>query len=186
LRLLITGAGRSGTRWAAAAVTAAGVPCGHEQAFTPERQTEGWVAESSWLAAPHTPMPGTYVVHLVRHPLAVIASLTARGFVRPNRYGNYAARHIPGLAAITDPVERCATYWVAWNQLVVSDETMRVEDVTPADVHRWAAMVNPAAGAPALPAPTHQSKQQPPRVTWEQVAEVDGLVDLAQEVGYPR
>ena len=185
MRLLVTGTGRSGTLWAGEAIRSAGVPCTHETAFTLDRSlVDGaWVAESSWLAAPFTPMDDTYVVHLVRHPLAVIASLANRRFTH-NRYYDYAARHVPLLADIADPTDRCATYWVHWNRLIVAGERIRVEDVTAADVSRWAAQVDERARLTDLPPAAHRSKRPPSPVSWDRVAGVDGLIELATEVGY--
>src|SRR5689334_5762287 len=88
-RVLITGCARSGTGYLAALLTELGLECGHERVFAPRTvrgSTPTWPdgvrAESSWLAAPylaHLPK-GTAVVHLVRHPLAVMRSNLRIGF----------------------------------------------------------------------------------------------------------
>ena len=81
MRLLVTGCGRSGTKWLAHSLTVAGVPTGHEDAFSVARHGEGdWTSEVSWLAAPYTPMRGTHVVHLVRHPIPRSADPVIIGF----------------------------------------------------------------------------------------------------------
>lgn len=189
MRLLVTGCGRSGTKWAARAVTAAGVGCGHEEAFSPYRQDigdGGWRAEASWCAAPFTPLAGTHVVHLVRHPLLVVASLVHRGSLDPSkrRWGIWAFQFHPEVAEIEDPVRRAAAHWVAWNRLVAADETVRLEDVAAADVQRWARHVDEQAALRELPGAENVSHPRPGVVTWDQVADVDGLVDLAEEIGY--
>lgn len=79
-RFIVTGCGRSGTKWAAQALTAAGLPCGHEIVFHPRVRRPMWSrwvpGEASWLAVPYLGrLGGVTVVHQVRHPLDVIRSL---------------------------------------------------------------------------------------------------------------
>src|SRR3546814_4600428 len=50
---LITGAGRSGTGWAAALFTALGYPCGHETVFRYDGVGAFNQPDSSWLAVPY-------------------------------------------------------------------------------------------------------------------------------------
>lgn len=178
----------------AACLTAAGVDCGHEAAFTVDRgRFGGWLAESSWLAAPWSGMlrrQDVYVVHLVRDPLQVIRSNAERGMLgppEPNRWGRYAIECCPWIAGGADRVERAARYWAAWNRLVDADETVRVEDVTASTVTRLARLVDPAApGITVLPDRVNGQEAglvgaAPP---WDAVEGVDGLADLAARYGY--
>src|SRR3546814_17246719 len=50
---LITGAGRSGTGWAAALFTALGYPCGHDTVFRYDGVGAFHQPDSSWLAVPY-------------------------------------------------------------------------------------------------------------------------------------
>lgn len=194
MRLLVTGAGRSGTWWLTHALRACGVPADHETAYTIDRHGEGdWDCEVSWLAAPYTPVADTHVVHMVRDPLATIASRVAWGSFEDNdpagRYdprikGRWAIEHCPQITTGTSPVERAAIHWVEWNRMVRgADELLRLEDCTADEVWRLASIVDPSAHRPELPAPTNQSKA-PARLTWTDVAHIDGLVELAATYGY--
>jgi hypothetical protein len=79
---VVTGCGRSGTRYTANLLTAAGFPCGHEQLFSPWTRDHAALVlpagqgDSSWLAVPHLArLPnGAVVIHQVRHPLRTISS----------------------------------------------------------------------------------------------------------------
>lgn len=86
-RFLITGCGRSGTRFISETLTASGVPCGHEAVFTPTgmRPWNESRGESSWFAAARLPyVPERVpVIHVVRHPRAVAASWYRLGLFTP-------------------------------------------------------------------------------------------------------
>lgn len=77
-RFLITGCGRSGTKYTARLLSAAGVPCGHEVACGPT----GFVGfgdatgESSWFAGGYLDQlpDDVVIVHQVRHPEATVRS----------------------------------------------------------------------------------------------------------------
>jgi hypothetical protein len=129
-RVLVTGCARSGTGYLAALLTEVGLACGHELVFEPRTvrrstsEAPDWPqpvrAESSWLAAPYLArLPkGTAVVHLVRHPLAVMRSNLRIGFFSaPSEYLEHACAHLPGLRQ-GDLIERAARYWVGWNELI--------------------------------------------------------------------
>lgn len=191
MRLLVTGCARSGTGWLAACLTAAGVDCGHEAVYGLSGPLDGgWRAEASWLAAPHRPPAGTHVVHLVRHPLQVIRSNAERGLFgppEPNAWGEYAIRHAPAIAGGSTRLARAAVYWTAWNRLVNGDEMVRVEDVTAATVTRLARVVDRTApGVARLPERVNRQEAGlvGPPPTWETVAGIPGLVDLAARYGY--
>jgi hypothetical protein len=132
-RVLVTGCARSGTGYAAALLSRLGLPCGHERLFAPDTVRDrrgGWgalprwppsvPAESSWLAAPFIERlaPGTLVVHLVRHPLAVVRSNLRIGFFHePTDYLDFARAHLPGPER-GSPLAQAARYWVGWNALI--------------------------------------------------------------------
>lgn len=188
MRLLVTGCGRSGTVWLARALCLAGVDCGHERTYSLTRCGEGgWSAEVSWLAAPHPRPADVHVVHLVRHPLAVIRSQVARGGLarragdRREAYDRYIYRHLPGLRDLPTQLERCAAFWVRWNRLVDADERMRVEDVTAETVTRLARVVDPSAGLTGLPPRAHRGRAAP-LLRWRDVG--DQVAELALRYGY--
>lgn len=190
-RLLVTGTGRSGTMWAAEALTEAGAPCGHEHIFgrTDRSTLHRWRAEASWRAAPHLDgLPSDiYVVHLVRHPVHTVASRAKRHtFQDPVPSGGLWAMDVcPEIAEGATALERSAIHWAAWNRLVEphAHERLRLEDVTAADVERLARLVNPDARLDRLPPPVHVSVPAV-RVSWDDLAHITGLVDLAASYGY--
>ena len=193
MRLLVTGTGRCGTQWIAAALTAAGVPCTHEVHWTRRYRGDGdWTAEASWPAAAYTPIADAYVVHLVRHPLAVIRSRLIRGtFGNPppsrgqGKLARWATRQCPQIATGRTELDRVALHWTYWNQMVRgAAERIRLEDITPADVTRLARIADPdAPGVADLPPPVGAGPDGP-QVTWQQVQHIPGLLALADEYGY--
>lgn len=193
MRLLITGTGRCGTWWFTHALRSCGVDAQHEVAFSMDRHGEGdWTCEVSWLAAPFTPLDGVHVVHLVRHPLPTIGSRAAWGSFsdrKPDRSydprvkGRWAMHMCPEIREGATPVERAAIHWVRWNEQVVADEVLRLEDVTADDVARLARIVDPQAGTPVMGPPVNGSIS-PPQVTWDQVEHVPGLMAMAERFGY--
>lgn len=86
-RFLVTGCGRSGTGFIAGFLTASGVPCGHEEIFTPTgmRDWNDKPGESSWFAAAMLyRLPRNFpVIHVVRHPRDVAASWYRLGLFAP-------------------------------------------------------------------------------------------------------
>lgn len=176
----------------AQAVTAAGLDCGHETAFTDSRHGDGdWQAEASWLAAPHLPLPETHVVHLVREPLATIRSWTAvltrpRRPRRTGRYLTWAAQWCPELTADGDPLIRAATWWVLWNGLIEphADERLRLEDATAARVSALVARVTGCGQIVDLPPPVRAGDHTDPPLAWSDVEHVPGLVEMASRYGY--
>lgn len=193
MRILITGTGRCGTQWVAAALSAAGVQCTHEVHWTRRRAGHGdWTAEASWPAAAYTPVAGAHVVHLVRHPLTVIRSRVAGGLfaARPRkglrRLQAWTYRQAPAVAEGRTETQRAALHWVAWNHLVRgAAQRLRLEDITAADITRLARTVDPSArGLATLPGPVGARQVLGPEVTWSQVEHVPGLVELAEEYGY--
>lgn len=141
LELVVIGTGRSGTAWAARHLTAAGVPCGHESVFDwhpssdpgrrldyPGRTPSPYEpapdvvlrAESSLAAIAFLPLlPADCVVwHLTRDPLAVVASWAESGILDwppATPYGQFMARHVPGLADEPTTIGRAARWVAEWN-----------------------------------------------------------------------
>lgn len=181
----MTGCGRSGTMWVAAALRSGGIDVGHEQVFTASGVGDDtWRAEVSWFAAPFTPMDGTYVVRLVRHPLLVAASMTRRGRLLDSSR-TFAQQWCPALAKAESLVEWAAAWWVEWNRLMVADETLRLDDVNAATVTRLARLVDPGAAEAVLPdRRLNAARRAPQLVPWDQVWHVPGLVDTARRYGF--
>jgi len=194
VRLLVTGCGRSGTMWMAAALSSTGLDCGHERAFTPgyggsaPRWGEGdWTAEGSGHGAPFTPLPGTHVVHLVRHPVHVVSSALHRsrdGLGRAPQSREFVLRHLPHLGTISDPLERAARSWIDWNSLVVSAEVVRLDAAGAGWVTARARMVDGDARPARLPEPMNAASRRPRPVSWSRLARVPGMVEAARRYGF--
>lgn len=132
-RFAVVGTGRCGTGYVAAVMRACGVRCGHENWWTPEasRRQSGLDGDSSWLALPDIEA-GRWsgpVVHVVRNPVDVVASLLGIGiFARPTAYRAFALWHEPDLSELP-PLAAAVAWWQRWNDrcAVVADVTVRVE-----------------------------------------------------------
>ncbi len=125
-RLLITGCGRSGTKYIARVLAGLGLDVRHEDL--------GADGAASWCMVPEAADApwgvgrlgcrfGT-VLHQVRHPLRVIPSLTT--FTAPS--WAFVERHVDCPAA-DPPLLRAAKYWSAWNAAAerMAEWTYRVE-----------------------------------------------------------
>lgn len=139
-RLLITGIGRSGTRYMAELLTAAGIPCGHEALYpTHVRAPPDWgeaVAESAWPAAPWVGPDhdrDLVVVHLVRNPLDWLASWTQTVWDDPRRTRStkYLRRHtgIDWVARIADRgvLPAACELWCLYNELAARHASHRLQ-----------------------------------------------------------
>lgn len=188
MRLLITGVGRCGTKWFAQTLTEAGLPCSHEKHFTPvaNGSCSDWRAEASWLAAPHTPRNGIYVVHLTRHPLDIVRSRTDKGtFERGGPWQKWAERFAPGMMFHQDPLMRAGIHYVQWSRLVVADEILKLENVTTEDVTRLARMIDPEARELSeLPPKENATVKRSPRPTWGDLEGVPFFRETAERYGY--
>jgi hypothetical protein len=144
-RFVVTGTGRSGTGYLSKVLTKLGVPCFHEETFTPAGVDWEWRrGDSSWMAAPHLPHFDGYVLHLVRDPLDVINSMTGIGFFDDTLEAReahgmwrlFAEEHAPQVFGLSDPVERAMAWYVEWNRLIerYADKRLQVETVTGEDL----------------------------------------------------
>lgn len=133
---VITGCGRSGTMWAAEALTAAELPCTHEHScssWTDDygddqiwRDTPASLGESSWQAAPFVgemQRAGVPVVHLVRHPVEVASSLVSNQMLLPvdgelKPWHKFLSAHIGDWIWRLHPHDRALQFWTDWNRLI--------------------------------------------------------------------
>lgn len=113
--LLVTGCGRSGTKWASQLFG-----CRHESQFTPTRHGPLVESESSWLAVPyleHLPSD-TQIIRVIRNPYHVVASALRRAFLahpEANRYGAFAVEHCPPVADAADHLGRVIRWVAHWD-----------------------------------------------------------------------
>lgn len=140
--IVVTGCQRSGTTWAAAAITACGHWASHER-FINERVI--WPLKPETIESSHCAaalLPGlrqkydAKVIHLVRNPLDVISSIKRRGtFSQPLApSAKWALQHGRGKVFQLENSEilRIMNYWLNWNQMVedYADVCIRLEDAT--------------------------------------------------------
>lgn len=132
-KLLVTGCGRSGTLYITSYLQKLGLDVRHEEPVPPNgvMGKEGMV---SWFMAaddPNPPMgPGRthyefeYILHLVRHPLKVIASVAQFIFKLDIKSYKYIKRHCgfthwPVFSPSLEKdllIKLAAEYWICWNE----------------------------------------------------------------------
>lgn len=177
LKYIVTGTGRCGTLFMANLLTSMGYPCAHEAIFTPkgiekakkiikkiepaissrisrEENLSDYeleiVAESSYMAAPFLKEFDAKVIHVVRNPMDVVASMTGPFFrlfenqrpvqakELPERiiYEKFIYGHLEELEQKMSQIERCCLFYIRWNQMIEKSGKCvlrhRIED----DVHK--------------------------------------------------
>jgi hypothetical protein len=123
-RLLITGCGRSGTKYISFVCRRLGVDVRHERLG--RDGIASWTMETRRFGPPNGAVRFEHVFQQVRHPLPVIASV--RSF-EPASW-EFISRHIR--CPPDAPVElRGARYWLGWNELAerVAEWRYRIEDI---------------------------------------------------------
>lgn len=108
------------------ALSAAGVPCGHEQVFNADRAewSDEARADSSWMAAAQLDRVDVPVVLLTRHPLSVVKSLVEIGFFAPWDEGNPTHGPLqtafPGVYDWTAPQDRALHMWLCLTSVALA------------------------------------------------------------------
>src|SRR5687768_4502287 len=147
-KLLVTGCGRSGTLYASEVWKRQGLDVSHENPLPPN----GWMGKdgiASWYMAVDDPNPPfgpsgagyefDFVIHQVRHPLKVIASVAQFVLKDPLSF-DYIERNAPQTRLrspenLMPPKEqsllRAARYWYYWNLVAhaKADVTVPVENL---------------------------------------------------------
>lgn len=144
-RFIITGTGRSGTKWCATALRCAGIYCGHEQVFStallPVYGTPRWPDEmegdSSLAAVPYLKHYDDMTrVLVVRDPFSVVSGFLKAGpFLagsQPAGLTEYVDKRHPEIRQSRTEAEAALRYWLAWNRTAVehADVVLRIEDLT--------------------------------------------------------
>lgn len=159
MKYIVTGTGRCGTLFMANLLTSMGFPCTHEAIFTPygidkakrvikkeepalsSRISRGEnlsdyeidiVADSSYMAAPFLREFDAKVIHVVRNPIKVVASMIGdsfKNFLNPYPtdieefpahliYEEFMYSHLDELRGSMTQLERCCLFYVRWNQMI--------------------------------------------------------------------
>jgi hypothetical protein len=125
-RFVITGTGRHGSRYVADVLTASGIRTGHEKWWNSVgAENDGYVGESSWLAAPHLAEFDGVVFHQLRNPLLVVNSLVK--FPEPSREDAVRRRTV---SLCGDPIEQAIQMVLHWRRIcdAASSARWRLED----------------------------------------------------------
>ncbi len=151
-KLLITGCGRSGTLYTTEVWRSLGLDIRHERPI-PLHGSMGRDGAASWFMAvddTNPPFgPGTrgynfdFVLHVVRHPLKVIASVAQFILQKGVPSPEYIEKHAPETRLTFEErtlepkqqfILRAARYWYYWNELAEgkADQTLQVEQLVSA------------------------------------------------------
>ena len=136
IEYLATGVGHCGTGYVAVLFRKNGIPSGHEQVFSTQgirpENLGNMRMESSWYAAAtldHELLANAYIIHLVRHPLAVFRSWIHAEPWRvhhPERRGlRIVIRCVPEVVDIENDFERMAARYVGWNKMIEQNAPTR-------------------------------------------------------------
>jgi hypothetical protein len=129
-KIVLTGTGRCGTKWAAKVLTYAGVKCGHEfphgSSGPKGKILNTQQADSSWLLAPYLQTSPyinkhTQIIHLTRHPEKVISSFWNIGFfggLHNTAYYDFAIKWCPEILKEKDEISKIVRWYIFWNSLI--------------------------------------------------------------------
>lgn len=197
-RFIVTGSGRHGSQYVAALLTAAGVPCGHEQRYAwgaVRPWPPGLRADSSWMAACHLDQITEPVVLLVRHPLLVARSWARTWLAGSNGTPAYGPlrRLAPEVHSYPVPADRGLAMWLALTSATLdrAELVVRLEDTTSLrELLRWAGAPDgraeeALASVPVTDRYVRQHHDQAPPVWGDHAAALVGPAqDLAKRLGY--
>jgi len=144
LEYICTGCPRSGTLHMAKLLTYAGIPCGHEKIFGWNKLDDNkWnsnsgiskifglkeqnvIADASYMAVPFIQnRKRAKIIHVTRHPFKVIHSILCnlcyfryKQFPQ-DKYEQFIAQHVPGLAGVKDPIDKAVLFYLTWNKAII-------------------------------------------------------------------
>ena len=214
-KLLVTGCGRSGTFYAAEVWRSLGLDIRHERPVGPHGFM-GRDGAASWFMAvddsnpPFGPSTAghtfDFTLHLVRHPLNVIASFAQSILQHGHASPVYIEHHAPktrlnreerALEPKKQLILRAARYWYHWNLLAQAraDETVQVEKLTLAlpRLSRLLSIEYERDVVDTIPKDVNARwqyvRESPWIVTWREIEELDRdlsekIRDLAVSYGY--
>lgn len=202
---LVTGTGCSGTGWMSQFFTKLGFECGHEQWYKVPYSEIMQSSESSWLAIPFLSVipNGTKIIRVVRHPLDVIKSAYATGFLNDStsQYANFIKRYRKDINLNTDNhLERVINWVVRWDWPLMQWHAPHCHRVENTDPNHLFTLIRYATGqnldasylaeiAKSIPTNvnTHRKNIDVDFITWEFIRKhhnSSGLITRALELGY--
>jgi hypothetical protein len=196
-KILVLSCARSGTRALAKSLMLSGVDIGHERlkvngticghlAVDDYWYSSHWRMRTGLVRRSELEFDETW--HQVRHPLSVIESIETG----PNlEFWHFQEKHT-GVSWDDKPIERVARYWLAWNDVIESNDIdfrFRIEDIDAA----WPEMCRrfgieaerPSVGSDYGAVPLKKLKRERERVEWSDLGIYEEPVRLkAKEYGY--
>ncbi|MCE9634050.1 MAG: hypothetical protein K8Q92_07695 [Methylophilales bacterium] len=207
-KLLVTGCGRSGTRYAAMVWQSCGLDIRHERPMPPDGLM-GADGMASWYMAleesnpppPHGPSRANYqfdhVIHQVRHPLLAIASAAQFIFSHDPRPRIYIMQNVPEIHLKAHETKLDITsqkfllamrYWLHWNLLAErsAHRTIQVEQLLEKipELLGWMDIKNTQMNADKIPKDTNRRSDYLKNetiwtITWEQMSMLEPTLCLA-------
>lgn len=186
---LITGCGRSGTKYIATVLQQCGLDVGHEKPGTDGCVSSIWAVRDDYYPSYHDQARPTFkrILHQVRHPLDAIGSLMTAS----QESWAWNARHIkldPGWS----PLLKATFYWYHWNRMVETrhqpEFRYRIEELPEVwpEVCRWVGL----EVIPEIPpVPTDLNHREHPVCRWADLHRLAPewfriIYGLAKEYGY--
>jgi hypothetical protein len=194
-RFIIVSTGRAGSKYVANLLSELGVACGHERVYTPLGPRYKFLVrgDSSWLAVPYLAEYQGIVLHQVRNPLSVIASLLSIGFFSRdiNRFTDFSRRYFTPTG---DELVDCMNWYTEWNSRCEKYATIRykIEDIQNELPKIFLALGKPVPDAfieavNKLPTNINSLEARPKTMKWESLPDGKSkqkLSDMAIRYGY--
>lgn len=194
MKIVVTGAARSGTGYMAEVLRACGVRCGHEDVYNVGSQID-WAdydAESSWMAVPHldeirASEDSPVIIHLIRDPLACAQSFLHFFETTGTPFHDVIDRFSPWILDASSFLERFCRYWITWNRHAeaYADTEIRIEESC--DPRQFALEMDPWIGSVDIDAiakiPRNVNTRPPElrrNVRWDQILACPSGTALAQ------
>jgi len=183
---LITGCGRSGTKYTSVVLKACGLDVEHERCGKDGAVSGFWAIDAPEYPAytKHGKRPEFDVIlHQVRHPLNAIASMMT---ARPKSW-EWVCKFTT-LERVENKVEQAANYWLFWNELCehIADYTYSVESI---ETH-WDTISTLLGIDCEFPAgiPTNINSRVHGYITWDDIVENtqnwERIMELSIKYGY--
>lgn len=194
--LLITGCGRSGTSYIAAALTLGGLEIGHE--WLHKDGAVSWLAvgddQEVWPRVMTNHLKYQHIFQQVRHPLDVISSWYYNDDIIHPSLWDFIYKNAPQISASESLLVRCAKYWYYWNQLAEkkAEWTYRIEDIEEVipEMERRLGVTLDHQTMKIVSKQSNHWHSIDKRITWADLKkgltkqDYDNIVNLAKKYGY--
>lgn len=181
--LLITGCPRSGTRYVSSLLVQSGVRAFHEKMGRDGTVSCLFAVDDFWYPGGHQERPSQlrfdHVFHMVRHPLAAVASLA---LLERKDFWHWTQLHTGLRYEEEGPLRHAAKFWLRWNELVEKlnpEWTFRVES------DFWAELCERIGLGLRERPDVRRHESSHPAIGWESLEELaPALQRAAERYGY--